>query len=685
MDYSAYENKLYSVSQPIQASSGYFSPPSTSSATLLKVPNPLIKQEQPLITAGSFEGNITPPVNVNCSQSQHYTEGNGTTTTSKPLDLQLMSNAYAHHQQFISSSHHHQQDEQVPSYYDCTDHSNPSSLCSSGELRVQNLQQSAVPRLTANHSTPVSPAQSTQIPPSIGSQNPDYNCGTCSKSFSTKLRLSKHLKTHLSNYPDAVFKCRMCEKIFRTKSTLICHEKVHGEGIDNRFSCVECGKIFGTGEKLQVHRRLHTGEKPYQCKVCMKHFNHQSNLIVHARIHEKVKKALKCERCSKVLDNEERLVIHMRLHTGEKPYKCSYCDKRFNHKSTVSTHEKAAHIAANSFQCNRCHKTFNQKCQLQYHEKLQEEHMIGCAMCEKVFCYKASHKEHMFKVHFPRQKKDQKTMSEPVPSGGKGSGVGRNKYKCTVCDRRFYYARALDVHMGVHDSSLDVNVLYFSCNYCPETFIDDDLLRKHESEHTANCTTNFLSNIGRGMNEAEESGRNNRCEKRDTFCPLCFKQFDDQNTLLDHHKSHLCSNADCTKCGPARRNERNVTISTHDGLEDKRETVCNVCHRVLPTFEQFQNHFHYHTSRVPFYCYHCRVEFNDKRELYTHAKAHLPRVSQSYTCKICSKVFSTKGNFKRHLKSHETVRAFACDRCFKQYDYKSALEAHLKRSHGIAL
>uniref|UniRef100_A0A182YRN7 C2H2-type domain-containing protein n=1 Tax=Anopheles stephensi TaxID=30069 RepID=A0A182YRN7_ANOST len=320
-----------------------------------------------------------------------------------------------------------------------------------------------------------------------------------------------------------------------------------------------------------------------------------------------------------------------------------------------------------------------------------------------VFCYKASHKEHMFKVHFPRPKKEQK-KGQPTAgdeqeggegadgagathSGGGGGGTGsgnqgRNKFKCNVCDRRFYYKRALEVHMGVHDASLDVNVLYFSCNYCPETFTEEESLQKHEAKHEADGTTDFLQN----MKQLDQSENPANGQVDGGFrCPLCFKRFENQRALRDHHKTHLCSNADCAKCGPAHSDRFELAHSTYDANDDLQPTVCNICHRQLATFEQYQNHFHYHTSRVPFYCYHCREEFNDKRELYNHSRTHVPREPESYTCEVCAKVFSTKGNFKRHLKSHQAVRAFACDRCSKQYDYKSALEVHLKRSHGIEL
>ncbi|ETN64120.1 zinc finger protein [Anopheles darlingi] len=714
MDY-AYNNKSYSGSAE---GSGCF-PPGANTTTFLKVPNPLIKQTAKS-AAGNLEGTLTPPVNY--SQNQQYGEENHDEDKSsffagrKQIQLQFVSSAYVqqHPQQFIVHqaqyphlpqqqhllpsvpSHPHQPPQQQQGepvaqlqdhhqqlgsgYYDYTNHSDTNL---SSTIRRYDSQSSPIVTGEAGPQTlTISGAEGTSpIPVATASaaQTTSFSCNVCSKSFATRMKLTKHQKSHGTDDSETIFQCRVCDKIFRSKNTLICHEKVHGEnGLGNNFSCAECGKMFASEEKLQVHRRLHTGEKPYECKVCSKHFNHQSNLIVHSRIHEKVKKAIKCDRCSKVLDNEERLAVHMRLHTGEKPYKCSYCDKRFNHKSTVSTHEKAAHIAANSFRCDRCHKTFNQKCQLQYHEKLQEEDTIACTMCDKVFCYKASHKEHVFKVHSARQKRNSKKDGPSEPSAkGSNNGQGRNRYKCTVCDRRFYYARALELHMGVHDSSLDVNVLYYSCNYCPETFTDDDLLRKHEDDHEANGTTDFLKNMEHQTTEetVEDAFR----------CPLCFKEFADQQTLSEHHKTHLCTNPACTKCVAANQAEFDLTITTYDATEDKQETVCNVCHRVLPTFEQYQNHFYYHTSRVPFYCYPCREEFNDKRELYAHTKTHMPRVPESYTCKSCGKVFSTKGNFKRHLKSHEAVRAFACDRCYKQYDYKSALETHLKRSHGIEL
>lgn len=363
--------------QPAPGSSGFY--PANSPAAFLKVPNPALVLKQENISSEPNSGTATPPVNYSQS-AQHYVDPSGHQQDKhvyygKPLDLQLVSNPYLPHTQTTIIG---QQQATFQMAHDYHEHSNASTISTVDHHQSYSVQASPVPQPANTHSVV---QHSSQVPVATG-QKITYGCEICAKTFDSKAKLDKHQRTHNE---DLTFECRVCDKKFRSQNTLTCHEKVHGENaVDNSFSCVTCGKVFKSEEKLQIHMRLHTGEKPYQCKICMKCFNHQSNLIAHSRTHEKVRKALKCERCNKVLDNEERLAIHMRLHTGEKPYKCSYCDKRFNHKSTVCTHEKTVHIAANAYKCNRCHKTFNQKCQLQYHEKLQEAHTIACEHCDKV-------------------------------------------------------------------------------------------------------------------------------------------------------------------------------------------------------------------------------------------------------------------------------------------------------------
>ncbi|KXJ69360.1 hypothetical protein RP20_CCG027466 [Aedes albopictus] len=673
MDYNSY-NKIFAAppNQPAPGSSGFF--PTNSSAAFLKVPNPglVLKQEN---STEPNSGTATPPVNY-CQSGHHYADPGGHQQEKhvyygKPLDLQLVSNPYLPHSQTTIFG---QQQTTFQMSHDYHEHSNASTISTVDHHQSPYSVQASPIHQAVNTPHSVVVQHPGQVPVAKAGQKVTYGCEMCAKTFDSKAKLDKHQRIHNE---DLTFECRVCDKKFKSQNTLTCHEKVHGENaVDNSFSCVTCGKVFKSEEKLQVHMRLHTGEKPYQCKICMKCFNHQSNLIAHSRTHEKVRKALKCDRCNKVLDNEERLAIHMRLHTGEKPYKCSYCDKRFNHKSTVCTHEKTVHIAANAYKCNRCHKTFNQKCQLQYHEKLQEAHTIACEQCDKIFCYQASLKEHTFRVHCPRRKHRKDRLA-----GVNIDNEGRNKFRCEVCYRRFYYKRALDMHMGIHDIALDVNALYFSCNYCPETFTDEEPLLKHEAEHVANNTTDFMENM-KALEQSEDPENGQVLGKY--RCPLCFSRFEELSELKEHHKTHICSNPEeCTKCKPTLAEDYDFTQGNYDESEDNQTIQCKICERKLPSFELFQIHFHYHTSRVPFYCYQCRTEFPDKKELYAHSKSHAPKESEAHTCEVCKKIFSTRGNFRRHLKSHEAIRDFACDRCFKQFDYRSELDLHLRKSHGI--
>ena len=62
-----------------------------------------------------------------------------------------------------------------------------------------------------------------------------------------------------------------------------------------------------------------------------------------------------CEFCGKDFKNMSNLTVHRRMHTGEKPYKCQYCDYACAQSSKLTRHMKVHKIPAGSgFKCQYC-------------------------------------------------------------------------------------------------------------------------------------------------------------------------------------------------------------------------------------------------------------------------------------------------------------------------------------------
>ena len=45
------------------------------------------------------------------------------------------------------------------------------------------------------------------------------------------------------------------------------------------------GKRFYSNTKLRRHLLIHTGDKPYECDVCGRRFNQMSSMISHKLVH----------------------------------------------------------------------------------------------------------------------------------------------------------------------------------------------------------------------------------------------------------------------------------------------------------------------------------------------------------------------------------------------------------------
>ncbi|XP_064158119.1 zinc finger and BTB domain-containing protein 20-like isoform X2 [Anguilla rostrata] len=111
------------------------------------------------------------------------------------------------------------------------------------------------------------------------------------------------------------------------------------------------------------------------------------------------------------------------------------------------------------------------------------------------------------------------------------------------------------------------------------------------------------------------------------------------------------------------------------GQGEKRPYECPLCSKTFTAKQNYVKHMFVHTGQKPHQCNICWRSFSLKDYLIKHMVTHTG--VRAYQCSICNKRFTQKSSLNVHMRLHHKEKSYECYVCKKKFSHETLLGRHM--------
>ncbi|KAH1003731.1 hypothetical protein HUJ04_003601 [Dendroctonus ponderosae] len=513
-----------------------------------------------------------------------------------------------------------------------------------------------------------------------------FTCEVCDYTAKHSLDFALHSKNHTEKYC-----CLYCTYKSGKEKNIEKHMRVHDSGTVTNH-CTICFGVFSDKIQAEEHKNFHSGELPYNCQMCGKHFMFSWLLNAHNRYFDTsilnhliygpgisitpIKPEVSSSTSNSTKSSSSNTFLNYNNFencTSENPFNGinnALLSKILEPQVNVKPHLDAFDGTCNELKIENNilydsllgTKTDFASIKIKQEPDIDRSNILDCLLDNK----KPTRKRKEKPAEKPPAPVD---LDEPIECDVCNLTFKNNvafalhsidhskdkKYYCHLCDFKNTSKYHIEMHVRAHEGTTK-----YKCETCGKAFTISTHAIEHKYFHTG---------------------------EKPFQCEICGKHFMFSWFLTSHRRTQHWEivtgsplvKYDCTICNKHYTSStglkrHNMTHHGSPGVDNS--VLCDICGKRLSSKEKLKFHRRIHTGYKPFSCEICTKSFSRKEQLKEHERVHTGE--KPYICKFCGKGFTQRSPLRIHERTHTGERPYTCMICQKGFISKGVMDTHMK-------